>query len=101
MAQIETELRLATALTTLREEAGLSQRQLAEAIGVSQPRVAAIERARNVTLEVLEKYVAALGGRLDVRVLRGKKSVALFEAGPRVAAAASRRRRQPRRGAGS
>jgi transcriptional regulator with XRE-family HTH domain len=41
VAAIEDELRLAAGLTALREEAGLSQWELAKRIGVSQPRVAA------------------------------------------------------------
>lgn len=98
VAEIESELRLAVALTQLREDAGFSQRQLAETLGVSQPRVAAIERSRNVTLDVLAKYVAALGGRLEVRVVKGKKSIALVAAGSSVAAGGRRpsqdRRRQ-------
>lgn len=59
---IEEELRLAAGLTALRERSGLSQRELAERIGVRQPRIAAIERSRNVTFDVLERYVSALGG---------------------------------------
>lgn len=39
--EVEDELRLATGLTALREQAGLSQRELADRLGVSQPRVAA------------------------------------------------------------
>ena len=97
VAQIENELRLATALTALREEVGLSQRQLADAIGVSQPRIAAIERSRNVTLEVLEKYVTALGGRLEVSVVKGRKSITLITAEPHVVAAAGSPRRRTRR----
>jgi transcriptional regulator with XRE-family HTH domain len=98
VAQIEAELRLAAALTSLREEAGLSQRQLADAIGVSQPRVAAIERSRNVTLQVLEKYVAALGGRLEVRVVKGKKSIALVAPEQsRAGSTRGRRRHLPQR----
>ena len=59
--EIEDELRLAAGLTALREQAGLSQRELAERIGVSQPRIAVIERSHNVTIDVLERYVVALG----------------------------------------
>ena len=51
VAEIEDELRLAAGLTALREQAGLSQRDIAKLIGVSQPRVAAIEHSRNVTIE--------------------------------------------------
>ena len=101
MSQIEAELRLATALTALRQEVGLSQRELADAIGVSQPRVAAIERSRNVTLEVLEKYVAALGGRLEVRVVKGRKTIALIAGGRGAVAAPRGRLRSTRRGTGS
>jgi transcriptional regulator with XRE-family HTH domain len=77
VAEIEEELRLAAGLTALREEAGLSQRELAKRIGVSQPRVAAIERSRNVTLDVLEDYVGAIGGQLEVSVIKGARTIPL------------------------
>lgn len=70
--EIEDELRLAANLTALRESAGLSQRELAGRIGVSQPRVAAIERSQNVTIDVLEQYVTALGAQLEVAVIQGQ-----------------------------
>src|SRR5687768_2125698 len=70
VAAIEEELRLANGLTALREEAGLSQRDLAVLAGVSQPRVAAIERSKNVTIEALRRYVRALGADLVISVVR-------------------------------
>jgi transcriptional regulator with XRE-family HTH domain len=76
--EIEDELRLAAGLTALRERAGVSQRELAERIGVSQPRVVAIERSRNVTIEVLEQYVEALGGHLEVSVVQGHQRTSLL-----------------------
>jgi transcriptional regulator with XRE-family HTH domain len=76
--EIEEELRLAAGLTALREEAGLSQRDVAKLIGVSQPRVAAIERSRNVTIDVLEQYVTALGATLEVRVIKGSRKRSLL-----------------------
>lgn len=78
--EIEDDLRLATALVALREQAGLSQRELARRLGVSQPRVAAIERARNVTIEVLEQYVAAVGGELEMTVVKGRRKFPLLRA---------------------
>jgi transcriptional regulator with XRE-family HTH domain len=78
VAQIEEELRLAASLTALRERAGLSQRELADRIGVRQPRIAAIERSRNVTFDVLERYVGALGGRLELSVIQGGKKIPLI-----------------------
>ena len=74
---IEEELRLAAGLTALREQAGLSQRELAKRLGVSQPRVAAIERARNVTIDVLDQYVGAVGGTLEISVRRGNRRIPL------------------------
>ena len=68
VAEIEDELRLAAGLTALREQAGLSQRELAERMRVSQPRVVAIERSKNVTISVLEQYVGAVGGQLELTV---------------------------------
>lgn len=82
VAEIEAELRLAVGLTALREQVGLSQRELAKLIGVSQPRIVAIERARNVTIDVLEQYVGALGGRLELNVVQGDRVIALMGATP-------------------
>jgi transcriptional regulator with XRE-family HTH domain len=81
--EIEDELRLAAGLTALRENAGVSQRELAARIGVSQPRIAAIERSRNVTIEVLEDYVEALGAHLEVSVVQGRRRTSLLGAHPK------------------
>jgi transcriptional regulator with XRE-family HTH domain len=81
VAEIEDELRLAAGLTALREQAGVSQRELAKRIGVSQPRVATIEQSRNVTIEVLDQYIHALGGRLEITVLKDNRKIPLL--GPR------------------
>ena len=78
VAEIEDELRLAAGLTALREQAGLSQRDLAKRLGISQPRIATIERSKNVTVELLEQYVEAVGGRLQVPVLTGNKRTTLI-----------------------
>jgi transcriptional regulator with XRE-family HTH domain len=75
--EVEEKLRLAAGLTALREQAGLSQRDLAKRIGVSQPRIAAIERSSNVTIDILEQYVAALGAQLEVSVIRGRRRTPL------------------------
>jgi len=80
VAEIEQELLLANRLTALREGAGLSQRELAKRLGVSQPRVAAIERSHNVTIEVLEQYVEALGAKLEVNVVKGRRKTRLLGA---------------------
>lgn len=55
-------------LTRLREASGLSQRELARRLGVSQPFVAKLEsgRVKNMELRTLVRTVAALGGELRV-----------------------------------
>ena len=78
VAEIESELRLATGLTALRKQAGLSQRDMAKRLAVSQPRVVAIERAENVTLSVLEAYVTAMGMGLEITVLHGDERTTLL-----------------------
>jgi transcriptional regulator with XRE-family HTH domain len=75
VAAIEEGLRVAVGLTALREQAGLSQRALARLMGVSQPRVAAIERSPNVTLDVIAQYAEAVGGHLEVTIVKGKERV--------------------------
>ncbi|MHB8464803.1 MAG: helix-turn-helix domain-containing protein [Acidimicrobiales bacterium] len=96
VVEIEEELRLAAGLTSLREQAGLSQRQLAQRIGVSQPRVVAIEQSRNVTIDVLDQYVRALGGELEVTVLKGRRKIPLMRAARTRGTAAAHRETPPR-----
>ena len=45
---------------------GLTQAQLAEAMGVTPGRVSQIERGEVATIEALARYIEALGGRLDL-----------------------------------
>ena len=89
VAEIEDELRLAAGLTALRDRAGVSQRELAEQMGVSQPRIVAIEKSRNVTIDVLDVYVSALGGRLEVTVVRAGRRTRLIGDSPSSLAAAT------------
>ena len=98
--EIEDELRLAAGLTALREQAGLSQRELAKRVGVSQPRIAAIERSRNVTIDILEQYVGALGARLEVSVVQGRRRTHLVGDRPQTPGAGARTTRNPRAGKG-
>ena len=82
VAEIEDELRLAAGLTALRERAGMTQRELADSMGVSQPRVAQIEKSKNVTIDVLDAYVSALGGQLEVSVMRAGRRTRIIGAPP-------------------
>lgn len=64
-AQIE-----AYELAEIRKAAGLTQVQMAENMGVSQKRISEIEhgRAGAIKISTLERYAAALGGRLKVEI---------------------------------
>lgn len=70
-ANIEREKALllgAIQLHELRKARGLSQTELAKRLGVTQKRVSAIERAQDLNLSTLQRYVDALGGRLQADV---------------------------------
>jgi len=55
-------------LAEVRRTRALTQREVAESMGVSGPRVSDVERGRLdvVSVSVLRSYVEALGGRLKV-----------------------------------
>ncbi len=65
------ELRLEQQLAALREARGLSQRQVARLVGVSQPAVAKLESGtvKNLQLKTLLRMVTALGGRIEVEIV--------------------------------
>ena len=68
-ARIEAETQAVLAgmrLAELRESRGLTQVQLAERLGVSQVNVSRIERAEDTQLSTINRYVEALGGRLEL-----------------------------------
>lgn len=55
-------------LAQLREEAGISQSEIAARMHVSQPRISKLEQGDLAQVEVgtIRRYVAALGGRLKL-----------------------------------
>lgn len=56
-------------LADLRRSRGLTQAELARLLGVSQPNVSKIEHGEEVHLSTVGDYIAALGGRLEVRAI--------------------------------
>lgn len=57
-------------LAELRSELGLTQIEIADRMGISQPRVSKLEKGDLAQMEVdtLQRYVAALGGQLKITV---------------------------------
>jgi len=71
---MDAELRLAEA----RRRRGVSQATIAEALDVSQPNVSRIEQEQDVYLSTLARYVAALGGHLEVLAVFDDETVTLL-----------------------
>lgn len=70
------EMILETGLQMMREELQLSQKHVAELMGVSQPAVTQLEqRGNDVKLATLKRYIEAMGGKLslDVELPTGKR----------------------------
>ena|SRR5581483_5876772 len=53
-------------LSEIRQLAGKSQREIAEALGMKQPSLFKLERQVDMQFSTLRKIVAALGGELEV-----------------------------------
>ena len=53
-------------LAEMRKAAGLTQAEVAEALGVSQTRVSKIEHGEVSGIDVVRSYVAALGGTIEM-----------------------------------
>jgi DNA-binding XRE family transcriptional regulator len=61
-------------LAEMRAAAGMTQAELADALGVSQARVSKIEHGEISGIDVVRGYVAALGGSVDVVAHLGDRS---------------------------
>ena len=61
-------------LAEMRAEAGMTQAELAVALGVSQARISKIEHGEISGIDVVRAYVAALGGSVDVVARLGDRS---------------------------
>jgi DNA-binding XRE family transcriptional regulator len=73
-ALLEAEL----ALHDLRERRGMTQDAVAQAMRVARPRVSTIEHAgEDLRLSTLERYVQALGGRLEIHAVFDDEDVKL------------------------
>lgn len=64
-AQLLSRVRAAR-LAEMRKRQGLTQREVAEAMGVTVGRVSQIESGAVSGVDVLDRYVMALGGQLEI-----------------------------------
>ena len=53
-------------LSEIREQAGKSQRQVADALGIKQPSLSKLEKQSDMQISTLRRIVNALGGELEV-----------------------------------
>ncbi|MDR0784396.1 MAG: helix-turn-helix domain-containing protein [Treponema sp.] len=53
-------------LSELRNARGLSQKMLAEALGVQQPAIAKMEKRTDMYISTLRSHIEAMGGRLEI-----------------------------------
>lgn len=67
---LKPEFKLARALIEARVEAGLSQNDVAERMGTSQPTVARLESGHQPSLKTLERYAKAVGKKVEIRLVR-------------------------------
>lgn len=65
------------ALRRLRLGRRLTQQQLADRLGTTQPEISKLERRRDVRLSTMRAYVAALGGSLELVARFGEEAVEL------------------------
>lgn len=73
--QLAEQLFLENQLYRIREELEISQRELAQTMGIKQPSLSAIEnRGNDLKISTMKKYVEAMGGklRIDVELPTGK-----------------------------
>lgn len=66
---IKRAMQLEIALAELREMRGISQSAVAEILATSRPNVSRIEKETDVRLSTLERYVEALGGKLEIHAV--------------------------------
>lgn len=73
--QMAEQLLLENQLSRIREELEISQKELAQTMGIKQPSLSAIEnRGNDLKISTMKKYVEAMGGklRIDVELPTGK-----------------------------
>ena len=66
---LEQEFAIANALIQARSEAGMTQKDVAEKLGVSQPAVARMESGKNISIKAIARYAKAVGRPINMSIL--------------------------------
>jgi transcriptional regulator with XRE-family HTH domain len=67
--EFDIEYEVAQEVAKARKDAGLTQQELATAMGTTQSVISRIERGANISIETLDRYVAACGHHLKIQVV--------------------------------
>lgn len=78
-ARVQAELECLS-LKSLRQELQLTQAEVGEAAAMTQPELSRLEGREDHLTSTLRRYVAALGGTLEVTAVFGKRRVKLSDA---------------------
>lgn len=66
IAERATKLKQAYQLSQLRQQADISQKELAQKMGVSQANISKVENGNDIQLSTLQRYITALGGKINI-----------------------------------
>lgn len=69
-------------LSEIRKESGLTQKELAESLGIKQPSLSKLESQDDMQVSTLKKIVEALGGKLEIiaHLPKGELRIGQFKA---------------------
>lgn len=75
------EMLAAMLLSEIRKEAGITQEQLAQTLGVKQPTLSKLESQDDMQISTLHRIVDALGGQLEIiaRLPQGEVRLSQFQ----------------------
>src|ERR1700733_13726842 len=71
-------------LSEVRQLAGKSQQEVAEALGMKQPSLSKLEKQADMQISTLRKIVTALGGELEVLARFPKGTIKIGQFDPRL-----------------
>jgi DNA-binding XRE family transcriptional regulator len=73
------ELKAEMALEELRDAMRMTQQQLAQTLNVDQSAISKLERRTDMYVSTLERFIEAMGGRLEIRAIFPAGSVRITQ----------------------